>query len=165
MAARDAGAHWLSEAEEVAWRAFQQMIARLGAFLSRDLSAHSDLSYADYLVLVVLTDQDCGRLRLFELANKLGWEKSRASHQVGRMTERGLVEKYRCSSDRRGAFVVVTEGGRARLAKAAPSHVSAVRKVFVDRLSPEQLKQLASLSEVVTAAIEEEERAGNVWAG
>lgn len=36
------------------------------------------------LVLVALTDSPDGRMRLFELAGILGWEKSRVSHQVGR---------------------------------------------------------------------------------
>jgi DNA-binding MarR family transcriptional regulator len=150
----EGGAKWLNEAEARAWRGFQQMNARLTGFLARDLSAHSELSYADYAVLVVLTDEDSGAMRLFELAHKLGWEKSRASHQVARMAARRLVEKRRCTHDRRGSYVEVTEEGRARLASAAPGHVKAVRRVFVDRLSPEQLGQLEDLSEVVMAAIE-----------
>lgn len=151
------GPRWLEGAESEAWLAFQHMSARLTGFLSRDLSAHSELSYADYVVLAVLTEGRGGAVRLFELAYKLGWEKSRASHQVARMAARGLVKKTRCSADRRGAYVEVTEAGRQRLAAAAPSHVKAVRRVFVDRLSREQLGQLAALSRAVMAAIEEEE--------
>jgi DNA-binding MarR family transcriptional regulator len=149
---------WLDEAEARAWQSFQLMVARLTGFLARDLSAHSELSYADYVVLVVLSAETSGMVRLFELAHRLGWEKSRASHQVARMVERGLVEKHRCASDRRGAFVALTRAGRDQLVAAAPSHVAAVRRVFVDRLLPEQLEQLSVLSALVLEAIEEEER-------
>ena len=68
-------------------------------------------------------------MRLFELAEVLGWEKSRLSHHVGRMADRGLVKNERCDSDRRGAFVVVTDRGRQEIEAAAPGHVTAVRRL------------------------------------
>lgn len=148
---------WLDEDESRAWRSFQRLQARLTAQLSRDLSTHSELSYQDYVVLVALTDRLDGRMRLFELACEIGWEKSRISHQVTRMAERGLVDKFRCGDDHRGAFVVVSAQGRDQLAAAAPSHLEAVRRLFVDRLTPDQLAQVASMAETVLAAIAGEE--------
>lgn len=146
---------WLSEREERAWRALQFMQMRLDGVLARQLSVDSDLSYPDYLVLVALTDRGDGRLRLFELAEVLGWERSRASHQVGRMVARGLVVKQRCESDRRGFFVVVTDQGRRAVAAAAPGHVAAVRELFIDRLTPEQLDAVGEAAETVLAALDE----------
>lgn len=148
---------WLDEAEARAWGSFQLMVARLNGVLARDLSGHSALSYPDYVVLVVLSAEPTGSMRLFELAHRLGWEKSRASHQVARMAERGLVQKRRCASDRRGAVIAITEGGRGQLAAAAPSHVAVVRRVFVDRLSKEQLEHLATLAAIVLEAVDDEE--------
>ncbi len=101
------------------------------------------LSYSDYEVLVALTEQAAGRLRLFEIAERLGWEKSRVSHQIARMVERGLVEKVRCDTDRRGSFVTPTAEGRRAIESAAPGHVAAVRELFVDRLTVGQLEALA----------------------
>src|SRR4051812_26039055 len=100
---------WLTEREERTWRALQLMQLRVEGELARQLAADSGLSYPDYLVLVALTDRDDGRMRLFELAGTLGWEKSRASHHVARMALRGLVKKERCDADGRGAYVVVTK--------------------------------------------------------
>jgi DNA-binding MarR family transcriptional regulator len=151
------GIKWLDESEARAWRSFQRMQMRLLARLARDLGAHSGLSFQDYAVLVALTDQPAGGIRLFQLGHDLGWEKSRISHQVTRMTQRGLVEKQTCGSDRRGAVVVVTQAGRDEIAAAAPSHLRAVRRLFVDRLTPAQLETLADLSETVLAAVAEEE--------
>ncbi len=85
-------------------------------------------------MLVALTGQPDGRLRLTRLGHELGWEKSRISHQVKRMAERGLVEKCRSGDDGRGAVVQVSPLGRQRIEAAAPSHVEAVRRLFVDRL-------------------------------
>jgi DNA-binding MarR family transcriptional regulator len=121
----------------------------------RQLATESGLSYQDYLVLVALTDQPDGRTRLFELGQHLGWEKSRLSHHITRMAERGLVAKEKCASDRRGAFVVVTKRGRNEIAAAAPGHVDAVRRLFVDRLTPEQLRAVGEAAEVVLAAMDD----------
>ena len=144
---------WLDESEARAWRTLQIMQMQLTARISRDLVETSDLSYPDYLVLVALTSRPDGRMRLFELAAALGWEKSRLSHHVARMGERGLVGKEQCDEDRRGAFVVVTKPGRKAIEAAAPRHVETVRRLFVDRLTPRQLDAVAVAAEAVLAGL------------
>ncbi len=147
---------WLSEREERAWRALQFMQLRLEGELARQLAAESGLSYPDYLVLVALTDRPGGRMRLYELAGTLGWEKSRVSHHVTRMTGRGLVTKERARTDGRGAFVAVTKRGRRAIEAAAPGHVATVRRLFVDRLTAAQLDALGEAAEAVLAAFDGE---------
>ena len=149
---------WLNEREERAWRSLQFMQMRLEGELARQLTADSGLSYPDYLVLVALTDLPDGRMRLFELGDALGWEKSRLSHHVARMTDRGLVTKEKCDSDRRGAFVVVTKHGRKEIEAAAPGHVTAVRRLFVDRLTPSQLDAIGEAADTVLATLAEPNR-------
>ena len=151
-----AEARWLTEREERAWRGLQFMQMRLEGELARQLGAQSGLSYPDYLVLVALTDRPDGRMRLFELSAALGWEKSRLSHHIARMADRGLVDKERCDSDRRGAFVVVTKRGRKEIESAAPGHVASVRRLFIDRLTPRQLDAIADVAETILAAPEPE---------
>lgn len=146
---------WLSEREERAWRSLQFMQMRLEGELARHLAADSGLSYPDYVVLVALTDRPDGRMRLFELADVIGWEKSRLSHHIARMATRGLVTKEKCDSDRRGAYVVITERGRQQMAAAAPGHVATVRRLFVDRLTPAQLDTIGAAAETVLAALDE----------
>ncbi len=149
---------WLDEDQQRAWRTVQVMQARLTAALGSQLAAESDLSYADYVVLVVLTDRTGGAARVHELARHLGWERSRASHHIARMAERGLVRKERCAADRRGSFVVVTENGRRAIEAAAPGHVAAVRRYFVDALSRDQLSAFADAAEQVVDAIDRTEQ-------
>ena len=145
---------WLDEREERAWRALQFMQMRLEAELARQLANGSGLSYPDYLVLVALTDRTEARLRLFELGEILGWEKSRLSHHVGRMADRGLVKKEQCDSDRRGSYVVLTNKGRKAIESAAPGHVGVVRRLFIDKLTTAELNVIASASERVLANID-----------
>jgi DNA-binding MarR family transcriptional regulator len=147
-------ARWLDEREERAWRALQFMQMRLDGELARQLAADSDLSYPDYLVLVALTDRPDGKMRLFELAATLGWEKSRLSHHVARMTSRRLVTKEPCDDDRRGAFVAVTARGRAEIEAAAPGHVATVRRLFIDQLSEQQVDTIAAAAEAVLGAFD-----------
>jgi DNA-binding MarR family transcriptional regulator len=142
---------WLDAREARAWRALQMMQMRLEGELARQLATGSGLSYQDYAVLVALTAEPEGRMRAFELGAVLGWEKSRLSHHVRRMADRGLVKKDKCAADRRGSFVAVTAKGRREIEAAAPGHVAAVRRLFVDRLTGEQLDAVADAAETVLA--------------
>lgn len=145
---------WLDEDEARAWRGLQLMELRLNGALARQLSTDAGLSHPDYVVLVALTDQPDGRLRLFELGRILGWEKSRLSHQISRMAERGLVTKEKCDADRRGAYVVLSSKGRREIEAAAPGHVALVRQLFVDVLTPAQLAAIAEVAETVLARLD-----------
>ena len=146
---------WLSDEESEAWRGLQLMQLQLTAALVRDL-APTGLSYLDYLVLAELTEHPDGEMRAFVLGRNLGWEKSRLSHHISRMVERGLVERHKCSTDRRGAHVRITRAGRKAIEAAAPGHVAAVRRRFIGRLTPEQMQTLREVSSIVLAGLEEE---------
>ena len=149
-------AAWLDEDELRAWRNLQVMQNQLSAVLGRELLERSSLSYVDYLVLAALTDRPDGRMRAFELGRELGWEKSRLSHHISRMAERGLVEKQKCTEDRRGAHVAITNAGRKAIQAAAPDHVASVRRRFVDRLTKQQIRVLGDISGTVLAGLAEE---------
>jgi DNA-binding MarR family transcriptional regulator len=133
---------WLTDDQQRAWRGLLQMSSRLDARLNRDLQQASGLSLADYDVLVLLTEAPDGRLRMFELVDELQWEQSRLSHHVARMQRRGLVAREECTTDKRGAFVVLTDAGREAIEKAAPGHVDTVRRLVFDGLSGEQVAML-----------------------
>lgn len=137
------------------------MQMRLTAHLGRELAATSDLSMQDYAVLVALTDRPDGRMRLFELAHDLGWERSRVSHQATRMVRRGLVTKEKDCPDRRGLFVIITPEGRAAIEAAAPAHVEAVRRHFVDLLTPDQLDTVGDAARKVLDALDADCPTGN----
>jgi DNA-binding MarR family transcriptional regulator len=124
--------------------------------LNRQLQRDTDLSLPDYEVLVHLSEAPSGRMRAFELAGALRWEKSRLSHHLTRMERRGLITREECLTDTRGADVVVTGAGRAAIETAAPRHTQEVRRLFVDALTTEQLDALAELSEGVLARLAED---------
>jgi DNA-binding MarR family transcriptional regulator len=148
-------ARWLDDDEQRAWRAWLDAHAGLSARLNRELQAGSGLSLSDYDVLVHLTDVPEGRLRAFELADGLHWEKSRVSRQVARMTARGLVARHASPEDGRGAYVSITPAGRRAIEEAAPSHVELVRQLLFDGLSAAQVRTLATIALSVVRRLDE----------
>ena len=85
-------------------------------------------------------------LRRLEL---LDTPPSEAFDRITRMAARGLVAREPCPSDQRGWFVAMTPAGRAAIAAAAPGHVAAVRRHFVDLLTPEQLATVDAVARTV----------------
>ena len=137
---------WLDAGQQRAWRAWLDAHAHLSARLNRELQASSGLSLTDYDVLVNLTDVPDGRLRSFELAEVLQWEKRLVSRQVARMAERGLVAKEAAPEDGRGAYVTLTRAGRRAIEDAAPALVHLGRRLLFDGLTAAQVRTLETIA-------------------
>lgn len=137
---------WLSEDEQLSWRAWVSMSLLLQERLEHDLKATHGLSSQEYEVLVRLSEAPDRRLRMSELAGRTLASKSRLSHQVSRMETNGLVRREECRTDRRGQLAVLTDEGWERLVAAAPDHVESVRTWLLDALTPEEFAQLGALS-------------------
>ncbi|MFI8828474.1 MarR family winged helix-turn-helix transcriptional regulator [Streptomyces sp. NPDC053431] len=141
--------HWLTDREQRAWQAYRRMFLLLNAQLARDLSRDSGLSEPDYDVLSSLSSTPGHQRRVSDLAHHMLWSRSRLSHHLGRMEQRGLVAREECATDGRGAVVTLTGKGLRTIEAAAPAHVASVRRYFVDLLTPEELDMFAALGERV----------------
>lgn len=128
-----------TSAELRTWREFIETVEALRWRLAGRLQSESSLSPGDYEVLLALSEADGHRLRPSELATVIGWERSRLSHHLGRMEKRGLVGRDPCAADGRGAEVALTADGADCFRRATIPHLRAVRELFIDALSPEQL--------------------------
>jgi len=140
---------WLDPRENRAWRAFMHARHRLNAALNQQLLQDSGLSEADYEILAVLSEHPTGQMPAQELGALVQWEKSRLSHQVRRMQERGLVARESNPADGRSAMICLQPAGRRAIEDAAPQHVHNVRRHFIDLFTPAELDTLAALSERV----------------
>jgi DNA-binding MarR family transcriptional regulator len=145
---------WLTDEQQRIWRNWLRLNRELTATLAREMASSSELSMADFSVLVKLTDVPSGRVRISELADELGWERSRVSHQLKRMQGRKLVERSECVEDGRGSFVGITAAGREAIAQAAPPHVETVRRLVIDHLDANELATLGRLTEKLLAALD-----------
>jgi DNA-binding MarR family transcriptional regulator len=144
---------WLTEKEQQSWRALLEAVRALDEVLDAQLQRDAGIPHAYYEILVRLSEAPGRRLRMAELAEAAWSSRSRLSHAVARLEERGWLRREPCESDRRGQNAVLTDEGFAALAAAAPGHVAQVRRAVIDPLTPRQLDELASIARAITAAI------------
>jgi DNA-binding MarR family transcriptional regulator len=88
-----------------------------------------------------------GEMRQQRLAEVMGWDKSRLSHQLTRMQNRKLIERR--EAEKRVVLVVLTGHGREKLEAAWPIHAESVRRNLLDRLSAEQIATLVRISNIL----------------
>jgi DNA-binding MarR family transcriptional regulator len=143
---------WLSEEEQRTWRLFLQACESVFAATDAQLIRDSGLPHGYYEILVHLSEAPNRALRMTQLARASTYSKSRLSHAVARLEERGWVQRRDCATDRRGQIAQLTEEGFAVLAAAAPGHVDQVRRSLMDVLTPEQVRQLGEISTAIIAA-------------
>ncbi len=142
---------WLEDEQQRAWRAFLDAVQVLQRGLEAQLQDEADMPHGYYELLVRLSEAPDCRLRMSALADAAVSSRSRLSHAVAQLEQRGWVRRVACPEDKRGQLAVLTDEGFAALAAAAPGHVEAVRRLLVDRLTSAQLRQLRSISEAITA--------------
>lgn len=144
----------LTPSELRAWRALIETTGRLRHRLDALLLADSGLSGSDYPILLALHEADTPRLRASQLADRIGWERSRLSHQLRRMERRGLLKRTVDEDDSRGANVSLTRAGERAFLGATVAHSDAVRTHFVAALSDRQLRQLIEIMDTLAAHLE-----------
>jgi len=150
-----ATARWLSPDEQRAWRAYLEATTLLFDALDRQLQSEAGMPHGYYEILVRLSEAEGRAMRMSDLAEKTRSSRSRLSHAVARLQERGWVERAGVPNDRRGQIARLTDEGFAVLADAAPGHVQAVRSAVIERLTPEQIGQLERIGQAIVAGLAE----------
>jgi DNA-binding MarR family transcriptional regulator len=147
-----AGARKLpTRAELHVWREFIESTEALRNRIAGRLQADTGLSIGDYSVLLALSEATGHRARSSDLAALIGWERSRLSHHLGRMERRGLIVREECATDSRGAEVVLAPAGDDAFRAATAPHLRAVRELFVEALTPEQLDAAGEIAAALRA--------------
>jgi len=145
---------WLTAAEQRAWRAYLEATYLLFDTLDRQLQQDAGIPHGYYEILVRLSEAPDRQMRMSRLADLTRSSRSRLSHAVARLEERGWVERIDCPSDRRGQLAHLTDTGFAALEQAAPGHVETVHQTFIDPLSAEQIAQLETIGDALIAGLE-----------
>src|SRR5689334_22549975 len=127
---------WLSKQEQQDWRAFIEGSVRFIDLLDGELRRLHDLTLADYEILVRLSEADDQSMRMTDLADLAYHSRSRLSHRVRRLEDRGLIHRKAIAEDRRGVMASLTRPGAALLARAARDNLRVVRSGFVDVIDP-----------------------------
>lgn len=112
--------------------------------LDAELLAQHGLGLSAYEVLLHLAQAPEGRLRMSNLAESVLLSRSGLTRLVDRLAHGGLIERFECPSDARGAYAAITDAGLAKLAAARQTHLEGIRARFLERFSESELDQLAS---------------------
>ncbi len=157
----DAQTRWLTADEQHAWRAFLTASQLLFSAVEGQLQRDAAIPHGYYEILVRLSEAPGRALRMSQLAEASTSSKSRLSHAVARLEQRGWVERLDCATDRRVQVAQLTAAGYAALEAAAPGHAEQVRRSLFDLLTAEQVAELAAISEKIIIAAHAAGETGN----
>jgi DNA-binding MarR family transcriptional regulator len=143
----------LSPEERAAWSGFIRAHATIVKELDAELQAAHGLPLSSYDVLVQLSLPPNGRMQMHELAEAVHLSRSGLTRLVDRLERQGMIERHRGERDPRQVFACITKPGLERLAETTPTHLSGVRRRFLERLSPTQVGQLAVVWDQLLASM------------
>jgi len=145
---------WLTAAELDSWLSVVRMLTWLPWSIDQQLQRDSRLRMVEYQVLAMLSTSPERTMRMSSLAEVTNASLSRLSHLVKRLEARGLVLREPDPTDGRFTKAILTEKGFRAIAEAAPGHVSHVRSLVIDVLSPEQLRRLGRDADRIVSRID-----------
>jgi len=131
---------WLDEEERSAWLGLLRVSASLPSMLDARLERASGLTLFEYTVLAMLSEQPGSALRMSRLASVTDASPSKLSHAARHLEERGLLVRAPDPDDGRCVRAVLTRAGRDLVDASAPDHVAAVRELFLEPLTRDQLR-------------------------
>jgi DNA-binding MarR family transcriptional regulator len=145
---------WLTATELDSWLSVVRMLTWLPWSIDQQLQRDSRLRMVDYQVLAMLSTSPDRTMRMSSLAEVTNASLSRLSHLVKRLEARDLVRREADPTDGRFTNAILTEKGFRTIAEAAPGHVSHVRSLVIDVLSPEQLRRLGRDADRIVSRID-----------
>lgn len=145
---------WLDEAERAAWLRLVAVVEMLPGVLDSQLRTEAGLTHFEYFVLAMLSEAPERTLRMSWLAQRTNATLPRLSHVIRRLEDRGLVERFPCSDDRRATNARLTGAGWDAVVAAAPGHVDTVRRHVIDPLTSEQLGQLRGIGDALLSRLD-----------
>lgn len=150
----NAGPRWLSPDERATWLSLVGVMVKLPAALDAQLQRDAGLSYFEYMVLAMISEQPDRLMRMSELAGAINASLSRLSHIAKRLEAQGFITRRPDPTDGRYTNAVLTDAGMAAVVASAPGHVTAVRSLVFDALTPEQMHDLRAAGDRILAKVD-----------
>jgi DNA-binding MarR family transcriptional regulator len=119
----------------VAWHNLLQVSSRVVREFDRRLDLEHRISAREFDVLINLDDVPEAGLRMTELANATLLSSGGLTRLVGRLEERGFVQRTQDTVDARSFHAKLTDAGRVRLAAARITHDAIIHDLFGTHLS------------------------------
>jgi DNA-binding MarR family transcriptional regulator len=147
----------LDDSELETWSSLATLLEWLPTALDSQLIGDSEITHFEYGILYALADTPEMTLRMSVLAGYANSSLSRLSRAAARLEKRGWMRRMPDPVDGRFTLAMLTDAGVAKVHQAGPGHVSLVRRLVIDPLTPAQTKQLNEISRRILGAIREDE--------
>ena len=150
----DTEPRWLDDEERAAWLGLVRLITKLPPALDAQLQRDTGVSFFEYSVLAMLSEQPDRTLRMSHLATLTAASLSRLSHVAKRLETNGLLRRALDPEDGRCTNAILTDTGLELVTKTAPAHVTEVRELVIDAVTPAQLRQFRQATERILAQVD-----------
>jgi DNA-binding MarR family transcriptional regulator len=127
----------------VAWHYLLQVSSRWVREFDRRLDLEQRISAKEFDVLINLGNAPGEGLRMTELASAAMLSSGGLTRLVGRLEERGFVQREQDPADARSFLARLTDPGRAKLAEARVTHDAVVQELFGANLSAADVELLS----------------------
>jgi DNA-binding MarR family transcriptional regulator len=128
-----------------AWRSYLQSHASIMRELDAELLAEHGMTSRDYEVLLYLAQATDRRLPMSALSERTMLTRSGITRLVDGLVSAGLIERVSCPNDARVSHALLTDAGYQKLREAGCTHVASIQRLFLERFSPAEIEQLATL--------------------
>lgn len=135
----------VSGLEEEAYLNVQRTSNTLNQGIAELLRSH-DLTQAQYNVLRILRGAGEGGLNASEIAGRMISRDPDVTRLVDRLEKRGLVERWRCSEDRRVVWTRISQAG-LDLINPIDAPLNELHRRLLSHMSQEKLQTLIELLE------------------
>lgn len=146
--------HPLTRDEEQTWRALIRLMVVMPRAIDEDLACRTGLTLTRYVVLMRLSEATGRTLRMSDLAEAVAISPSRMTRIIQSMAAEGLVGRRAAPGDGRASLALLTDRGLKRLREAWPAHLTGVRALVMDHLSPADRADLDRIMARLLPAVE-----------
>ncbi|MEU3979148.1 MarR family transcriptional regulator [Streptomyces sp. NPDC026672] len=133
---------WLDDEERALWMRLQALSECLPPAVEAQLRKDAGLTRYEYYVLAVLSEAPTRSRLMADLAAVTNGSLSRLSHAAAKLEANGWITRDYAPGQRRSTVATLTDAGWRKVVEAAPGHVTRVRELLFDRLTPEQTRAL-----------------------
>lgn len=145
------------------WVRLAAVLELLPTALDSQMRRDAQLTHFDYYVLALLSEAPERSMRMTKLAHSTTATLARLSHVVQRLEARGLLERVPCPEERRATNARLTEAGLRKVQEAAPGHVTFVRDHVIDALTPDQVTQLADITQAILQRLDPDASRADIY--
>ena len=138
-----------------AWRTFITAHAAVIGRIEREMAAAQVIPLTWYDVLIELYEAPERQLRLHKLADAIVLSRSGLTRLIDRLEAAGLLRRETATTDRRGAYAVLTDAGITAMRVAWPVYARGITELFARHLSDTEAASLTDALRRILAATRE----------